>query len=55
MLGKLNGDALTLFKKTGSTFTKQGFEKLAALKSLFADKSMSALSLKMFDFFKGCV
>ena len=41
-------------RSPGSTFTKQGFKKLAALKLLFADKSMSALSLKMFDFCKGC-
>ena len=54
MLGKLSGDALALFKNTGSTYTKQGFRKLAALKLLFADESLSALSLKMFDFFKGC-
>ena len=54
MLGKLSGDTLALFKKTGSTYTKQGFKKLAALKLLFVDESMLALSLKMFDFFKGC-
>jgi hypothetical protein len=38
MLGKLSGDALALFNKTGSTYIKQGFKKLAAL------------SLNMFDF-----
>jgi hypothetical protein len=54
MLGKLRGNTLVLFKKTGSTYTKQSIKKLVALKSLFIEESMSALSLKMLDFSKEC-
>jgi hypothetical protein len=43
-----------LFKNTGTTYTKQGFKKLAALKTLLANESISSLSNEMFDFFKGC-
>jgi hypothetical protein len=55
MLGKLSGGALTLFKKTGRAYTKKGFKKLTALKTLFSDKSILSLSLKMFEFFKKCL
>ena len=53
MLGKPSGNALALFKKAGSAYTKQGLKKLATLKTLFAEESMSALSLKMFGVLKG--
>ena len=55
MLGKLSGGVLAFFKKTDTAYTKQGFKKLAVLKTLFAVKSMLTLSLKMFEFFKGCL
>jgi hypothetical protein len=52
MFGKLSCDALAVLKKTCAVYTKQGFKKLAALKSVFPDKSMSVLSLRMFKFIR---